>query len=379
MHVLAIVTDAFCGYGGIAQYNRDLLTALSASASVSRITVLTRLAPKAPEWFPPKLRQQPAIFCPVRFSVAAVKLARALPRDAVVFCGHLRMAPLCAAIARLIGAPMWLQVHGFDAWDRPTRTVLWGAEQADLVTSVSRYTRQRMIGWWGRDPRGIRVLPNTVGAEFQPAPKSTALVHRYALAGRKVLLTVSRIMVADDYKGHRHVLASLPTIAARHPEVLYLIVGDGDGVPRLRDEVVRLQLEDHVRFTGHVSPEELPDHYRAADVFIMPSTREGFGIVFVEAAACGVHVIGGSMDGSVDALRDGNLGEIIDPVDRVQIVSSVCRALEALSSPDPSRAAVFSVDRFNGHVGSIVEEIVAPMLSASKRKSKRPDWRASAA
>ena len=88
----------------------------------------------------------------------------------------------------------------------------WGAERSDFVTSVSRYTRHRMIaGWWKGDPAKIRVLPNTVGKEFQPGPKPEALIERYGLAGKKILLTVSRISIFDQFKGRDLVIQALLT------------------------------------------------------------------------------------------------------------------------------------------------------------------------
>jgi glycosyltransferase involved in cell wall biosynthesis len=113
----------------------------------------------------------------------------------------------------------------------------------------------------------------------------------------------------------------------------------------------------HVRFTGFVPDCELADHYRAADVFIMPSTKEGFGIVFLEAAATGLHVIGGKADGSLDALRDGAIGEAINPMDVSEIAAAVCRAFEASSRPNPARVDVFSQENFHRHVAAITNEL----------------------
>ena len=76
-----------------------------------------------------------------------------------------------------------------------------------------------------------------------------------------------------------------------------------------------------------VAGEELPDYYRLADVLVMPSTGEGFGIVFLEAMACGIDVIGGNQDGSIDPLGDGAVGSAIDPDDSEELVSAISAAL----------------------------------------------------
>lgn len=367
LHVLALVTDAFGGHGGIARYNRDLLAALAAADNVESITVLPRETPDIANDLPLRVRQVAPIFSRSAYSIAALGLACALPERRVIFCGHIRMAPLSAALSRLTGAPLWLQVHGVDSWAAPPRHMRWGAERSDLVTSVSRYTRHRMIaGWWKGDPAKIRVLPNTVGEEFQPGPKPKALVERYGLAGKKILLTVSRISIFDRYKGHDSVIEALPAILKLHPEAVYAIAGDGDGLPWLKGFVEKLGLMAHVRFLGRVPEGELADHYRLADVFIMPSTKEGFGIVFLEAASCGLHVIGGKVDGSWDALREGHIGEAIDPLRQQEIVESVCRALEAPNRPDPNRSSVFSQAYFRSHVAGLVAQLILPQADRNR-------------
>ncbi len=300
-----------------------------------------------------------AVFGRLRYSVAAVRAARHVPTPSALFCGHMQMAPLGAALARLMRIPLWLQVHGIEAWTLPSRQVRWGAERADLITSVSRYTRHRMIGgWWGGEPTRIRVLPNTVSVDFAPGPKSRALVDRYDLAGKKVLLTVSRLDASERYKGHECVIKALPKILQRHPGTLYLIVGSGDDAPRLRALVGSLDLSAKVRFAGRVAGTELAEHYRTADVFVMPSTGEGFGIVFIEAAACGLHVVGGNADGSLDALREGAVGEPVDPRNTEAIAAVVCQALEAAAPPNPAGVEAFSSIHFRHHVAALAREFV---------------------
>jgi phosphatidylinositol alpha-1,6-mannosyltransferase len=354
MRVLALVTDAFGGRGGIARYNCDFLTALSQADGTSQITVLPRLAPDSPGELPRKIRQLPPTSGRISYSLKAIWLARHLRAGDTVFCGHLLMSPVASLLALMTGAKLWLQVHGTDAWDAPSRLARWGAEQADLVTSVSRYTRHRMIaGWFGADPGRIRVLPNSFGASFSPGPKPPALVERYGLAGRKVLLTVSRLWKSDSYKGIDRVIQALPHIRLEHPKALYLIAGDGDHMPELQQLVRSLSLESHVRFAGYVPANELAELYRAADVFIMPSTGEGFGIVYLEAAASGLHVIGGNRDGSADALQDGEIGEVIDPLSIDEIAAAVCRAFERPDGADQYLTAVFCFTNFSQHVAAL--------------------------
>ena len=221
------------------------------------------------------------------------------------------------------------------------------------MLSVSRYTRRRLLKWLGIDPVRVKVLPPTVDPRFRPGPKPGYLLDRYGLHGKKVLLTVSRLAAAERYKGHDRVIRVLPRVLADHPETMYLIVGDGDDRPRLEALAAELRVAQAVRFLGSVAAEELVDHFRIADVFVMPSTCEGFGIVFLEAMASGIRVIGGNKDGTLDPLGDEALGTLIDPHNGDELASAICTAL----STDPANAdgAIrFKASAFTEHLQALV-------------------------
>ena len=313
LRVLALVTDAFGGHGGIAQYNRDFLSSLATCDRIGDVIVLPRARATPLGTLPSGVRQLPPVQGRLAFSLAALWAARAHRPIDVVFCGHLFMAPLAAVIARLLRARLWVQVHGTEAWQELSRLYRQSVEAADLVTAVSRYTRRRLLEWVGIDPARVKVLPNTVDPRFQPGPKRGYLLDRHAARGKKILMTVSRLASSERYKGHDRVIRSLPQVLLHHPETIYLIVGDGDDRPRLEALASEFAVQDKVRFAGLVAGEELPDYYRLADVLVMPSTGEGFGIVFLEAMACGIDVIGGNQDGSIDPLADGAVGSAVDP------------------------------------------------------------------
>ena len=165
--ILAVVTDAFGGFGGIAQFNRDFLTALADSEAVAKITVLPRLANSAAANLPPKIEQLSPLNGRLSYSIKTLQLTRSHGPFEVVFCGHMYLLPLAAAISKAIGAKLWLQTHGIDAWGSQSRLKQWGIGHADLVTSVSRHTRHQLLGSCTEvHPAKIRVLPNTVDRRF---------------------------------------------------------------------------------------------------------------------------------------------------------------------------------------------------------------------
>jgi phosphatidyl-myo-inositol dimannoside synthase len=359
LRVLALVTDAFGGHGGIAQYNRDFLTSLAACESVGDVIVLPRMSETLPGTVPRGVRQLAPVKSRLAYSLAAVRAARAYRPVDIVFCGHLFMTPLAVVIARLLHASLWVQVHGVDAWDELSSPYRRSLETAALVTSVSRYTRQRLLQWVGIDPGRVKVLPNTVDSRFWPGPKPDYLLKRYAAGGRKVLMTVSRLASSEQYKGHDRVIRALPRVLLEHPEAIYLIVGDGDDRPRLEALAAECGVTENVAFVGRVAPDELPDYYRLADLFVMPSTGEGFGIAFLEAMVSGTSVIGGNKDGSLDPLGDGALGIAIDPEDAAALVSAICAALRAPPA-SPECAGRFNQSAFSAHIWNLIESLFLP-------------------
>lgn len=356
MRVLALVTDGFGGRGGIAQYNRDFLTALIEVDAVQDIQVLPRNASDRPE--PPTgIDEAPPILGRVRYTLRA--LARALARKPdVVFCGHLYMAPLGFLAARLAGAKVVLQMHGVEVWKRPGSLQRWAVADADLVLCVSRHTRERVLEWSSIDPAKVAVLPNTVSSAFTPGAGAAARA-AWGLDGKKVLLTVGRIDSRERYKGHDLVIAAVAELVGRGHDVTYLVLGEGDDAPRLKALAEAEGIAERVRFEGRASPDDLVEAYRAADLFVMPSSGEGFGIVFLEAMACGTLALGLGIGGARDALD--SLGVVateeglVDTIDR----------LLAAPAPDPhelARAvrARFGAEAFRTRLGIALDRLLEP-------------------
>lgn len=336
--VLALVTDAFGGLGGIAQYNRDLLSVL---AETFEVVVLPRFAPRPAGELPVGLRQDRPRQRRAAYALAAMAVALRVRPD-TVFCGHLYMAPLAAAIAKLAGARMVLQLHGVEAWERPGRLRRASAEAADLVLCVSRETRARFLGWAAIEPERVAVLPNTVGAAFRPGDRAAARA-RFGLNGERVLLSVGRLDARERYKGHDRIIDAMPALAAEHGEVLFLVAGTGEDRLRLEALAARHGVSDRVRFLGYVPDEALPDLYRAADLFAMPSTGEGFGIAYLEAMACGTPSLGLAAGGARDALADGALGTAVDPT--ADFAAALIRTVEACR-PDLGQLSAEVAGRF---------------------------------
>ena len=356
--VLALVTEAYGGYGGIAQYNCDLLDALRKNPEIKDIMVVARRETSAPRGPRRRLR----IINPRGRLVGFVfgVLAHAmLRRFDIVFCGHINFVPLAALIARIHGARLILQTHGIDAWNAPEAWNRYTVAQADLVLCVSRFTRARLLSWSDIDPERVVVVGNTYRDEFSIAD-AKKIRTPHGLEEKTVLLTVGRLDGRQKHKGHDRVIRCLPRLRHQHPDIVYVIVGEGNDRERLQNLAAQCEVASMIRFPGRVSDRELVDFYRAADLFVMPSTGDGFGIVFLEAMACGTPVLGVDVGGVRDAMADGDLGLAVQD-DGFEEALDRAIALRGAPRPELSNRvrARFGRTVFDARIDAVIRRVSA--------------------
>jgi phosphatidylinositol alpha-1,6-mannosyltransferase len=370
MRVLALITDGFGASGGIARYNQAFLRALAELDGVEEVLVVPRFGDAAAQ-LPPRLRQLPPSAGKAAYVARVVATAARRPRFDLVFCGHIHKAALAAGVAACLGCPWWLQLHGLDAWHPRGRLSRAAVARADLVTAVSGHTRERFLAWAKLPPDRVEILPNVLEPRFTPGPRPAHLLRRYGLEGRRVLLTVARLSALDRYKGHDRVIRALPALRTRFLDLAYVIAGDGDDRGRL-EALARAQgVAELVRFVGEVAEAELVDHYRMADLFVMPSTGEGFGIVFLEAMACGVPAIGGDLDGSVDPLSASALGLAVPPA---QVGLAIARTL---ATPPRKEQPCALAERFGERAfAARLAALLAALRPVRRRAHALEPWRA---
>ncbi|MEQ9372289.1 MAG: glycosyltransferase [Coleofasciculus chthonoplastes F3-SA18-01] len=250
----------------------------------------------------------------------------------LVIATHLHFTKAAYWLKRMTGIPYWTVAHGVEAWNIQRPTLKTALHYADRILAVSHYTRDRLLNEQHLDPTKISVLPNTFDAtRFQITPKPQHLLKRYHLTEQQpIILTVARLDSSEQYKGYDHILQALPEIRRQVPHVHYILVGKGSDRARIEQLITTLNLQDCVTLTGFVPDEELCDHYNLCDVFAMPSKGEGFGIVYLEALACGKPTIGGNQDGAIDALCQGELGVLVDPDNIGEITQTIIQILQGI-------------------------------------------------
>ncbi|MCT7972399.1 glycosyltransferase family 4 protein [Laspinema olomoucense] len=335
-----VFLEIFSREGGIQSYVKDILTVYGDWAScqgrVAQVLLL-RDSPDCENLLEgnPGFRFQYFKTLPPMWGRA--KLAGGLGKQLVlhrprrVFCGHINLVPLVQVLCQPLGIPYTVLTYGKEVWEPLPGMAQRGLQQANCLWTISRYSRDRACEANGLQPSRFELLPCAVDEkQFTPGPKPPELLERYGLQGCKVLMTVARLWSGDIYKGVDVTIRALPQIAQAQPDVKYLVIGRGDDQPRLQGLAQELGVSDRVVFAGFVPTEELARHYRVADAYIMPS-QEGFGIVYLEAMACGKPVLSGDADGSADPLQDGKLGWQVPHRDP-QAVAAAC--IEMLRGED---------------------------------------------
>lgn len=333
-----VFLEIFSSEGGIQSYGKDILAAYLAQADPPAADVfLLRDRPSDPNPFSNSGLTFHYLASPWPM-VGRLRLAFELMlllgqrRPARVICGHILLGPLVNLLCRWFRLPYSVITYGKEVWFALGATEQRVLRDADQIWAISRYSRDRICAANDLNPQKILLMPCIVdGYQFTPGPPPPALVEHYGLAEHKVLLTVARLWPGDRYKGVDVTIRALPEILAQVPQVKYLVIGRGDDQPRLAQLAKELNVANQVIFAGFVASTQLAEHYRLADIYVMPS-QEGFGIVYLEAMACGVPVIAGDQDGSADPLQEGRLGWRVPHRDPVAVAAA---CLEILASSEP--------------------------------------------
>lgn len=261
------------------------------------------------------------------FLVAAVKAGL---KSRMVILSHVNLLIIGYFIKLLVPkTKLVLIAHGIEVWNKFPKWKIQMLEKCDIILPVSAFTKDKMKELYGLEEEKFTILNNCLDP-FLPLPlqpvKEAVLLKRYGFAETdKVLLTLTRMSSRDRYKGYDQVIMAVHKLKKSCPTIKYLLVGNYEDNEKLRiQKIIRqLDLKNDVILAGFIPDEELAAHYNLADMYIMPSQKEGFGIVFIEAMFYGKPVIAGNVDGSTDALKNGLFGLLVDPSNQQQIREAI--------------------------------------------------------
>jgi phosphatidyl-myo-inositol dimannoside synthase len=319
-------------------------------------------------------RANPDVVClcqPALYWAAA--LVRRFSRAPVMFYIHGEEIALvdAAEVKRIAG-----RLGGF-FYQRMIR----GLRKADAIVTVGRYGATNLVKIGVAEQR-IRVVHNGIDhSRFAAGERDPNVAARHGLLGKRVLFTVSRL---DPRKGHDIVIRAMHAILKSVPNAVYLIVGDGPERVRLEALVESLSLRSHVIFAGRVPDDELCAYYRSGDLFVHPNRTmpdgdtEGFGLVFLEAGACGKPVIGGNVGGVPEAVVHGTTGLLVNGESHTEVADAAVRILcdpelaERFGANGRDWAARFSWEATARNFRNLCAELARPSSAAPAAPQRRP-------
>ena len=263
-------------------------------------------------------------------------------RTTAIFAGRALPEGLVAlVVGRLTRRPVLIYAHGEEltGWGRGRKfkAMCFTMQRADWILSNSDNTRDTLVNLLGVDSNRVALTYPTVDEErFHPAPPDDELRRSVGVTGnKKLILSVGRLL---NRKGFDNLIRSLPMLLEQGLDIEYALIGIGSELEYLQDLASEFDVTDRVHFLGHVSYEDLPRWYNACDLFAMPNRdidgdNEGFGLVFLEAAASGKPSVAGKAGGTGSAVVDGETGLLVDG----ESVAEIAKVLgHLLKSPEES-------------------------------------------
>lgn len=365
MRILALVSDAFGGHGGIALYNRNVLTALCEHHSRPDVIALPRLAPHALEAMPRNLDFRVTVKeNKLKFTVEALKVMVSGPPIDLVVCSHIRLLPIATLVRRYCRSKLVLFVYGMDAWTEGNRLTARMVCSVDACIGIRAYTLAELRRWTSLPASRCHVLHNAIDpTPYQRADRRIELARKYGLEGRKVLMTLGR--VAHDGLGFDEVVDVLPELVAECPELVYLVVGGGEYLSTLKLRVAAARMDNHVVFTDLINQDEKPDHYKLADAFAMAGTHPTgwddypLRFVFLEALASGLPVVASRPR---DYESDPGLSDApliyVNPCDREDLKRGLRQALASSAGSVPPNMHRYFYPAFRARLHGIVDAVV---------------------
>lgn len=355
---LLLVPELFCAPGGIARTSRHHLGALARAIPRLELAVVA-LNDKAidPEALAAWGAQDAIVVAcggSKRKCVAALWRLTA-GRSCRVFANHVHFAPLLWLL-RIVRPRMRYSVgiHGIEVWQRLPLLQRLGLARAQVIHSSSRHTINRLLGFHPDLAGKAAVLHCALDPSFPIADHS-----RETVPGR--ILVITRLAAHDRAKGVDHVIAALPGVLTNHPEVSLHIVGDGVDRARLEALAAGSTAKESIRFLGRVTEEQLQHELAACAIFALPSNKEGFGIVFVEAMAHAKPCVAAAA-GGVPEVLDGASGLLVPYGDVPALVAALDEALSRQWDAEAvlNRARHFSFEEFCRRRNVLFESHFAP-------------------
>ena len=336
MRILVLLPEVYSQKGGIQTYNKCLIKALYEISKKQDHKLTIHILNDRTQDLPADFLKDPKNLIKLKafnqnkvmFTIATVY--KILTSDIIIF-GHINFLSL-ASIKSLINknAKAYLVIHGVDAWKKLNKYQIQAFLNMTNVLSVSDFTKNEICKFNLLDKENILILSNTLDPKFESTSQKTKLLTReeLQLSKGKMILTVSRLQKVDSYKNIDLVIKTLPEIIKEVPDAFYVIIGRGDDTERLKQIAKHFNVENKVIFKENIETDTLISFYNLCDLFILPSIKEGFGIVFLEAMYFSKACIGADAGGIPEVIKNGETGILCNPNNIQELSQSVIKLLK---------------------------------------------------
>lgn len=362
MRVLVLLTSFLNDVGGIQTFNRVLIDALGNIARKRNwsitILALNDLINRSINSEVSCIKDKEYLsFNHNVFSFVTSVVCKSFSSSVVIWghVGFIPLTPLIKAINPKLRSLLF--VYGIDVFKKLSLLQKIGLSKINRILSGSKNTCEQMSLFNGLDKSKFDIFPYTL-------LKTNNVIHskeKLMLPKGKIILTVSRLVTGDNYKNIDLVIKAMPEILKVVNDAFYIIVGDGEDQYRLKQLVNNIGIQDKVIFVGKVRDDLLSSYYNACDVFVLPSVREGLGIVFLEAMSFAKPCVGAKAGGVPEVIMDGKTGILCEPND----IKTLSNALIKLLQNDELRLLMgqagkkrfeeeFSFDLFSNRLENII-------------------------
>jgi phosphatidyl-myo-inositol dimannoside synthase len=364
MRVLFLGLKIFSATGGIEQVNKNWLFALN------KLSIENRIELKAIAMYDASLDERyittnKFIGCKAnKWAFGLKALWNSINADVLIIT-HLNLS-LFALLAKLINprVKIIIQLHGIEAWANLSGVQERLLMQATKILAVSNFTYQSVLTRYSNLQSKLQVLSNSLDPinTFEQS-KSQSSDFRKALnidSDKKLIITIGRLLSSEAYKGYDKTIEALAKL--NNKDFVFHIIGKYEQTEytRVNALIEKYNLGNQVKLIGFVKDEELNLYYNAADLFVMPSKGEGFGLVFIDAMANGLRVIGGNVDGSVDAISAFDDCYLINPDDTLELANTIELALsKEWNIENKQQLSNKCIEKFSSiNFGKSIEQII---------------------
>jgi phosphatidylinositol alpha-1,6-mannosyltransferase len=364
MRVLYLSLKIFSATGGIEQVNKNWLFALNNLGDIGKLSfkAISLYDNVSDDRYINRLNFKGYNSNPFQFILSTVWNSFS---SKVLVISHLNLS-LFALIAKLFNPRLKIivQLHGIEAWVNLSGLQERLLNQAHQILAVSEFTRNTVLNKYPKLKDKIIVFNNSLNGmakyEFNEIERNKFRSKLNLDDHQQLIITIGRLLNSEAYKGYDKTIEAISKL--KNDNIVFHIIGKSEDIEknRIQNLINKNNLQTQIKLIGFVNEDELASYYQAADLFVMPSKGEGFGLVFIDAMANGLRVVGGNADGSTDSISKFSESYLVNPDDVEEISNTISNALNTNFTENDKHLLsqkckeMFSAEKFESQIAKLL-------------------------